>query len=184
MSVVYQHGLRFQSTPSAGRTTHSPSRVMRDQVDFNPRPPQGGRHFCCFMNPSGFIFQSTPSAGRATDRYSVLFRRSASISIHALRREGDGTILLPSHHALDFNPRPPQGGRPLQSSICLHKSNFNPRPPQGGRHNSLSASIPVNRISIHVLRREGDNDEILADVITKVFQSTPSAGRATCDDNI
>ena len=57
-------------------------------------------------------FQSTPSARRATGApQRAAVRRT--ISIHALREEGDGA--LPSSAALVtyFNPRPPRGGRPM-----------------------------------------------------------------------
>ena len=56
--------------------------------NFYPRPPRGGRltvdsvHFC----DSKFL--STPSARRATERVG-LRRRLGTISIHALREEGD-----------------------------------------------------------------------------------------------
>ena len=56
------------------------------------------------------------------------------ISIHALREEGDlklqYLILL---LGLNFNPRPPRGGRPYGVHPNAEWSNFNPRPPRGGR---------------------------------------------------
>ena len=57
--------LLFLSTPSARRATFATSRIMTDEQ-----------------------FLSTPSARRATHR-SGLHRTEGSISIHALREEGD-----------------------------------------------------------------------------------------------
>ena len=58
-----------------------------------------------------------------------------SISIHALREEGDAVSGWATRLLLNFYPRPPRGGRP-PSFI----------------------SFPfTNRISIHALREEGDS---------------------------
>ena len=61
-----------------------------------------------------------------------LLRRS--ISIHALREEGDFskvTYRAIRHH---FYPRPPRGGRRRYSPLPqLGQANFYPRPPRGGR---------------------------------------------------
>ena len=40
-------------------------------------------------------------------------RREVEISIHALRGEGDDMVAGKHGGTLDFNPRPPWGGRPL-----------------------------------------------------------------------
>ena len=34
----------FQSTPSARRATASSTPILRGAINFNPRPPRGGRH--------------------------------------------------------------------------------------------------------------------------------------------
>ena len=86
------------------------------------------------------LFLSTPSARRATLRSSLITHSTVTISIHALREEGDvvtSTCPLVSHisiHALreegdldstsptrmcgNFYPRPPRGGRPVRQKIC------------------------------------------------------------------
>ena len=264
--------------------------TLRAGVDFNPRPPQGGRPAVFPVTVAGQEFQSTPSARRATYERPCTQKR-LKITIHALRKEGDSCtprvlaqicefqstpsarratiaaagfdlVVLISIHALrkegdvggspksqhmyDFNPRPPQGGRlavgidhigqlrisihalrkegdwthqnaSSYSCISIHalrkegdrrprtcavqSQNFNPRPPQGGRPCTPSVlaqickfqSTPSARratagavlghaahdISIHALRKEGDvlAEEILPLVL--IFQSTPSARRAT-----
>ena len=124
------------------------------------------------------IFQSTPSVGRATatrvrvagvHRISIHALREESdvdtfrfacghvISIHALREEGDTPVHRRSAKSGYFNPRPPRGGR-LFFTRANHneKEHFNPRPPRGGR-------------------REGKTPFHVDDL----FQSTPSARRAT-----
>ena len=57
---------RFLSTPSARRATGGQFLFHAGNRDFYPRPPRGGRQFAVF----------TPAA-------------DSSISIHALREEGD-----------------------------------------------------------------------------------------------
>ena len=55
-------------------------------------------------------FLSTPSARRATSGRSASPHRS-SISIHALREEGDASTSRPARSSRNFYPRPPRGGR-------------------------------------------------------------------------
>ena len=55
---------------------------------FYPRPPRGGRPLPVF--------------------HPALF---SSISIHALREEGDTTTAANEPQQTDFYPRPPRGGR-------------------------------------------------------------------------
>ena len=62
-------------------------------------------------------------------------------------------------------------------------SYFNPRPPRGGRHQQSRPSGEFRRISIHALREEGDEITDDAGEGFDVFQSTPSARRATLTYN-
>ena len=86
--------------------------VLSDvQSHFYPRPPGGGR-----LEPSFVV------------------RFPNTISIHALRVEGDLSTGLPQKQKTNFYPRPPGGGRPRQSSSFGRSTrNFYPRPPGGGR---------------------------------------------------
>ena len=68
------------------------------------------------MRTQTIRFQSTPSAGRAT-KLAQSMQTMANISIHALRGEGDYTVVLDVKAVVDFNPRPPRGGRRRQSGI-------------------------------------------------------------------
>ena len=82
---------------------------------------------------------------------------SFSISIHALREEGDGDLLALSNSAALFLSTP-------------------------SARRATPASIPTSRtqgISIHALREEGDWDESHAGMVWDEFLSTPSARRAT-----
>ena len=59
-----------------------------DQMDFNPLPPHGGRHWIKVTLLESFSFQSTPSAWRET--FTLRIRQIGFyISIHSLRMEGD-----------------------------------------------------------------------------------------------
>ncbi len=106
-----------------------------------------------------------------------------SISIHALRVEGDTllqTVKLPAMR--DFYPRPPGGGRPASLSRqiyesknfyprppgggrrdlslrCRSQKDFYPRPPGGGRRHVTWRKSKHRLISIHALRVEGDKRE-------------------------
>ena len=126
------------------------------QKNFYPRPPRGGRQEACRIGMDAFKFLSTPSARRATQE-PLQPPECNSISIHALREEGDSWSLMPSSESF----------------------NFYPRPPRGGRRSWVEAGQPQGSISIHALREEGD-PHIKGDKIwTRKFLSTPSARRAT-----
>ena len=154
--------------------------VVRSRpADFYPRPPRGGRPGRLFAVCEGFQFLSTPSARRATKNF-WRYRQTCTISIHALREEGDksafghtlamtkflstpsarratGTRRQMVPRPSNFYPRPPRGGRPFHfAPDARPPKNFYPRPPRGGR---LAASV----LMVAVIK----------------FLSTPSARRAT-----
>ena len=105
---------------------------------------------------------------------------------------------------VDFNPRPPRGGRrrgfalicragdlfqstpsARRATVVLYPPflqvvNFNPRPPRGGRPGNNVPAMQASKISIHALREEGDLFQPLCEITGSIlFQSTPSARRAT-----
>ena len=101
-------------------------------LNFYPRPPRGGRHIIAAPTYEDTGFLSTPSARRATNPYhcsdmplsisihalreegDVLPQQSVrheEISIHALREEGDGDLCTGQRKGRHFYPRPPRGGR-------------------------------------------------------------------------
>ena len=147
----------FLSTPSAGRATPGKQEPAGIAKDFYPRPPRGGRLLWVLAKMSGL-----------------------SISIHALRGEGDGPVFCCLCGCRDFYPRPPRGGR--RAGICRYgkgcvisihalrgegdatmrpcppsRSYFYPRPPRGGRRAGRSRFPTEMSISIHALRGEGDS---------------------------
>ena len=78
----------FLSTPSARRATPTLSQEWMAEGNFYPRPPRGGRR--CHQKNT---------------------RCRKSISIHALREEGDDTFNVDTSAIIHFYPRPPRGGR-------------------------------------------------------------------------
>ena len=78
----------FLSTPSARRATIPRPHLLCWHHDFYPRPPRGGRLTVRSIAPGRSQFLSTPSARRATPK-AVKASVTMSISIHALREEGD-----------------------------------------------------------------------------------------------
>ena len=147
----------FLSTPSAGRATRLKATKGATTKYFYPRPPRGGRlkGYLDKLNAEGISihalrgegdpydvwlaayrskFLSTPSAGRAT-RYPYGWEKVSK----------------------DFYPRPPQGGRRRPWRESAQDADFYPRPPQGGRPNGFYSLNGRYRISIHALRKEGDN---------------------------
>ena len=117
----------FLSTPSARRATQRRQRLylgrtisihaLREEGDikkqhckevttyFYPRPPRGGRLTCDKNDFWATIFLSTPSARRATATISVSTLRW-SISIHALREEGDAVGCLADLFPAEFLSTP------------------------------------------------------------------------------
>ena len=115
---------------------------------------------------------------------SCLVSSCTSISIHALREEGDlltsltlcssvrflstpsarrATAASPgaARTTENFYPRPPRGGRlALSSSVSRRLTYFYPRPPRGGRRHRAAQAFPG-----------------------LLFLSTPSARRATMPGN-
>ena len=131
-------------------SVHSPA------DDFYPRPPRGGRPRTLMKITGALLFLSTPSARRATDD-PVQGHDRISISIHALREEGDSACFCSIPSFRNFYPRPPRGGRRI--AVCLGNG--------------------IELISIHALREEGDLFVGLKGVVRLEFLSTPSARRAT-----
>ena len=154
------------------------SKCRRAVSYFYPRPPRGGRHQSLTPTMGVKQFLSTPSARRATwHQYGASVHQSISIhalreegdrrriqlapedlqiSIHALREEGDPKNTVTDEERQNFYPRPPRGGRPSTALLCQSSRNFYPRPPRGGRRTGCRPEMSRLR-----------------------FLSTPSARRAT-----
>ena len=100
-------------------------------------------------------FLSTPSARRATRLVGGL-RIFRSISIHALREEGDLLSSLLSAHFGDFYPRPPRGGRLVRDGPMLFCRKFLSTPSARRATYRKHKEVQHGTISIHALREEGD----------------------------
>ena len=124
-----------------------------------------------------------------------------TISIHALREEGDREFVNFCAEQLDFYPRPPRGGRPekyrdTQAIIEFlstpsarratrgvqrgqqQQGDFYPRPPRGGRP-SQSSSVSLVLYFYPRPPRGGRRKANRSRRERKTFLSTPSARRAT-----
>ena len=104
----------FLSTPSGWRAT-AQGGFPPKPLNFYPRPPGGGRQLYIVSPP---------------------LPDEDSISIHALRVEGDPPSVWDDATHRYFYPRPPGGGRRVREVTYLDKKDF---------------------ISIHALRVEGDS---------------------------
>ena len=125
---------RFLSTPSARRATLPRGGKFRHRRHFYPHPPRGGRPL---------------DSWHYGDNYTI--------SIHALREEGDIDVhVTVIHDRISIHALREEGDRSW-STLTRCPSNFYPRPPRGGRH-------------VHIMFKLTE---------TK-FLSTPSARRATC----
>ena len=169
-------------------------------------------------------FLSTPSARRATelvlgfcsgnsisihalreegDNFYDGGRHGRGISIHALREEGDLStsctavekllflstpsarratmVTSPSRERLlNFYPRPPRGGRPVESRFYTCKSCISIHAlRKEGDFRKIKTLLNGIMISIHALREEGDCLLWLMIRVSTTFLSTPSVRRAT-----
>ena len=152
------------------------------------------RKFCTHRN--GFL--STPSARRATHRLRLRQLR-ITISIHALREEGDPIATKKRNFAFSISIHAlREEGDHCRPSCRPSLRNFYPRPPRGGRlqiwenkpYSKRFLSTPSARratlamldkiyhavISIHALREEGDRDYVCARAFQYNFYPRPPRG--------
>ena len=131
------------------------------ELNFNPRPPCGGRLANTYYAARGMEFQSTPPMRGATpnpgEAPAINF-----ISIHAPHAGGDVPGSAGTATTFDFNPRPPCGGRPAAE-----------RRYDGG-----------DGISIHAPHAGGDLNGPVVQHENGLFQSTPPMRGATLDSAI
>ena len=102
-----------------------------------------------------------------------------SISIHALREEGDRSGTRASLTPTNFYPRPPRGGRRLSDAQLARLYKFLSTPSARRATVQLVLDFTILWISIHALREEGDYIERGSALSGWRFLSTPSARRAT-----
>ena len=126
--------------------------------DFNPRPPWGGRQkpeTLATLPPSISIHALR---GEGDLRLSLIKKSESRISIHALRGEGDVGQQKCKVQQRIFQSTPSVGRATMTGTqIFSPVNNFNPRPPWGGRQIVQGYRFPNIIISIHALRGEGDS---------------------------
>ena len=123
--------------------------------NFNPRPPRGGRPGQRYKHARPQLFQSTPPAWGAT-HLSHLTIHYQRISIHAPRVGGDIEGIHADDDEVDFNPRPPRGGRPRKRVFVDMTQIFQSTPPAWGATKNTRRLIGIGLISIHAPRVGGD----------------------------
>ena len=82
-----------------------------------------------------------------------------TISIHAPRKGGDVCQWGPGIADYDFNPRPPQGGRPEFAGSQTVKYNISIHAPRKGGDTSGFYNGSETEISIHAPRKGGDSKD-------------------------
>ena len=110
---ITEHHTVFLSTPSGWRATHSIYQDMLKLRYFYPRPPGGGR-LSHSMFPRTAETISIHALRVEGDKIAPFVKHLHYISIHALRVEGDKSIFDRLRRRIrNFYPRPPGGGRPF-----------------------------------------------------------------------
>ena len=145
----------FLSTPSGWRATVVLVALFPRCFNFYPRPPGGGRPFCISKDMCVYNFYPRPPGGGRLS-HSMFPRTAETISIHALRVEGDKIAPFVQHlHYISIHALRVEGDH-QHSTRIRPRCNFYPRPPGGGRPASQGKSDLEDGISIHALRVEGD----------------------------
>ena len=98
----------YPRPPRGGRPLHAP--VLRLRGNFYPRPPRGGRREWDTKNTTVWTI-SIHALREEGDVMGKSHREIAKISIHALREEGDAHKTVKENRKAYFYPRPPRGGR-------------------------------------------------------------------------
>ena len=146
----------FLSTPSARRATHPVGGVRAGESDFYPRPPRGGRLVFLHVHADGENFYPRPPRGgrRALTEANT---SAVTISIHALREEGDAMSSFGLPLIALFLSTPSARRATLEvRAVRRVGADFYPRPPRGGRQVCRAEAPAGQIISIHALREEGD----------------------------
>ena len=150
---------------------------------FNPRPPRGGRPPPpCRIGQQKRISIHAPREG-GDNFHTPPARKSWFISIHAPREGGDSTTHVHMMSTVDFNPRPPRGGRRSAVQAAAASTEFQSTPPARG-------ATPILRIILAGVQFQstpparGATFQALKHCVIRTFQSTPPARGATAVDTL
>ena len=130
----------FQSTSPARGTTSRQPLQLRKNMNFNPRPPRGGRLNFYIASSVWERFQST-SPARGTTRHHRHGRINGGISIHVPREGDDDTVAEEAEAFSHFNPRPPRGGRLSLDGFPRDFTVFQSTSPARGTTNCTRSAI-------------------------------------------
>ena len=148
-------------------------------ADFYPRPPRGGRR----RHPAGHphrVSISIHALREEGDRGGCRGSRCRTISIHALREEGDqaGKRLLYLREEISIHALREEGDCSA-TARAAPSENFYPRPPRGGRPRRGQRAAPHRRDFYPRPPRGGRRKDFETESVFFSFLSTPSARRAT-----
>ena len=155
---------RSLSAPSARRATRVRNQPHRRKDNFYPRPPRGGRRRArsCACRCDTISIHALREEGDSEMYFCGCLR--PMISIHALREEGDPLPALRAAGARNFYPRPPRGGRRLCPMCQWRRSLFlsTPSARRATRPDLPRAACLVSFLSTPSARRATENifDEI------------------------
>ena len=168
----------FYPRPPRGGRPRDATTIANGMRNFYPRPPRGGRHLDLLDSVPNIDFYPRPPRG-GRPRWFSEGDGCESISIHALREEGD-SFSLSSNGTVNLFLSTPSARRATDavSRSSMRVYHFYPRPPRGGRPAYPHPTYPNQGfLSTPSARRA---TRLLSSVSWKVeFLSTPSARRAT-----
>ena len=170
-------GISIHALREEGDPLQSPPCALLS--NFYPRPPRGGRRgrtTRSIIAPN--FYPRPPRGGRpaATLPSATLM----TISIHALREEGDLSDFDCTELLLTFLSTPSARRATLVPARPMPAGWIFLSTPSARRATQLVCRFfREERISIHALREEGDLGAALLRLCHKIFLSTPSARRAT-----
>ena len=192
--------LQFQSTSSVWRTTFHNVAAVFLYINFNPRPPCGGRHQRHRGRREAADFNPRPPCGGRPSQSDTIARTQRFQSTSSVWRTTSCSA-SPSMVESYFNPRPPCGGRRTSGQKNTAAGGFQStssvwRTTTGTTYRVTSdpisihvlrveddthssAIVALSVISIHVLRVEDDRFDLGTSLTKPVFQSTSSVWRTT-----
>ncbi len=159
------------TSPARGTTAKRIPRFFW-RLNFNPRPPCGGRPEGSQVILSFYVFQSTSPAWGTTkniqeSRLKMIFQSTSPVR---------GTTIKSIYNALCslyFNPRPPCGGRPADFSRRAAEQKISIHVPRAGDDRGyVSRKSDGIIISIHVPRAGDDKAHAAKCGDGSIFQST------------
>ena len=146
---------------------------------FYPRPPRGGRPRPRQEDPDRRYTISIHALREEGDQRRDGCRTAALISIHALREEGDVFALYAIRFMIYFYPRPPRGGRPAEPQPNGCAAGFLSTPSARRATVCPRSDAPITSHFYPRPPRGGRRADSSDSISIKVFLSTPSARRAT-----